>query len=301
MTAMNAPSAADRKRLHRRRAAPLVGGCIVSLLTGCSALVDSERGQCSSDADCSGHGEALVAGMCLQGLCATRPEWSCATGAVGTGAGPSGSVDVTVPLRDLLGQPSHGALEARLCHKVDVNCEVPEQIPMPSDAGEVALTLDSDFEGYLSVTGSSLIPTLYFLSPPLRSGERLPALTLMSPGLMESLALEMDVALMGARGHAQFSIEDCNAAPSPGVSLEAREADAETTRFYSIDGLPDTWARSTSSDGVGGFLNAPTGGLTVSARWGDDGATLGSASVLIRPGFISYGRLSPVHLSGADF
>jgi hypothetical protein len=105
---------------------------------------------------------------------------------------------------------------------------------------------------------------------------------------------------MGARGHAQFSVEDCNATPSSGVSLEAREADAETTRFYALDGLPDTWATSTSSDGIAGFLNAPAGMLTVSARWGDGGAALGSASVLIRPGFISFGRLSPVYLSAAE-
>jgi hypothetical protein len=301
MTAMNAPYAADRNAWHRWLALPArVAVWLGPFAAGCSMWVDSDREQCLSNADCTTVSHGLVAGMCVQGLCETRPEWSCASQPSHASEATTGSVDVAVPLRDLLGEPSGRLLEAKLCHKLDINCEVPEQMPTWDGTGDLELTLAADFEGYLSISGDSVIPTLYFLSPPLLSGEQLPALTLMSPALMESLALEMDVALMGERGHAQFSIEDCNGVLSDGVALEAREADAETTRFYGVDGLPDTRATSTSRDGVAGFLNAPAGALTVNARWGEGGAALGSASILIRPGFVSYGRLSPVHLADPE-
>jgi hypothetical protein len=301
MTATNASNAADRNASHRWLALParVVLG-LAPFAAGCSMWVDSDRDQCLSNADCSTTSHGLVAGMCVQGLCETRPEWSCANQPAYASAATTGSVDVAVPLRDLLGEPSDRLLQAKLCHKLDIDCEVPEQTPTWNGTGDLELTLAADFEGYLSISGEAVIPTLYFLSPPLLSGEQLPALTLMSPALMESLALEMDVALMGERGHAQFSIEDCNGVLSEGVSLEAREADTETTRFYGVDGLPDTQATSTSRDGVAGFLNAPAGALTVNARWGEGGAPLGSASILIRPGFVSYGRLSPVHLSDPE-
>jgi hypothetical protein len=99
--------------------------------------------------------------------------------------------------------------------------------------------------------------------------------------------------LIEGRGLALFSIQDCNGAFSPGVAFEAHEADAATTRYYDLDGLPAVPAAMTGPDGSGGFLNAPPGPLSVEARLPDGAVPLASASVWVRPGFISYGLLRP--------
>jgi hypothetical protein len=266
------------------------------LLAGCSLAIDASRTQCDIDLDCTTGAKALTAARCVDGLCDVRPEWQCANGAaaVSSPEAERTSVAVALPVVDLLTQRSGAVLEASLCRKLDVNCEAPTQSMTMNGTGDYPLELETGFEGYLSVRGDSVVPTLYFLSPPLEAGERLPTLTLMSESLMGSLALELGVPLLEGRGLARLTVQDCNGGFSPGVTLEAREADAATTRFYDVDGLPVVPAAATGAQGSGGFINAPAGLLSVEARLTDASTPLASGSVLVRPGFISYGRLRPV-------
>jgi hypothetical protein len=157
--------------------------------------------------------------------------------------------------------------------------------------GELPLELEPSFDGYLSIRGADLVPTLYFLSPPLENGERLPALTLISRSLLEALALEMQIDLLPDRGAGLFTVQDCSGAFAAGVEIEAQGADGLATRFYDVDGLPTAAAAATDRTGSGGFFNAPAGPLSVVARLAGSEAPLAGASVLIRPGFVSYGRL----------
>jgi hypothetical protein len=269
------------------------------LLEGCSLALDAGRSQCQADADCAS-ATTLAAARCADGLCESRPEWQCANAAPAARFGDeSTSVDVALPVVDLLVRQPGVSVEASLCRKLDVNCEAPTQSMTMGGTGEYPLRLESGFEGYLSVRGDSVVPTLYFFSPPLVEGERLPTLTLMSESLMGSLAQELGVPLLEGRGLALFTIQDCSGAFSPGIAFEAREADATTTRFYDVDGLPAVPATETGADGSGGFINVPVGPLSVDARLPDRAVPLASASVLVRPGFISYGSLRPPPASPA--
>jgi hypothetical protein len=278
-----------------------LGAAGLSLLpSGCSLALDAGRAQCQAERDCTSASGALAAARCVDGLCEARPEWSCVSGPVSPQVPASTSVDVALPVVDLQARQAGAPLEASLCRKLDVNCDAPTQSMTMSGTGEYPLSLESDFEGYLSVRGASVVPTLYFLSQPLEPGERLPTLTLLSADLMGSLAAELGVPLVEGRGLALFSVQDCNGAFTPGIALEAREADAETTRYYDLDGLPVVPATVTGAEGSGGFLNAPPGLLSVDARLPDGAAPLASASVWVRPGFISYGRLRPALAPAAD-
>jgi hypothetical protein len=274
----------------------------LSLLpSACSLTVDAGRSQCRSETDCTAGANALAAARCSDGLCEARQEWSCVDAPAAEPERASTSVDVALPVVDLLPRQAGAALEASLCRKLDVNCDAPTQVMSMSGSGEYTLELDSGFDGYLSVRGESVVPTLYFLSPPLQPGERLPTLTLLSESLMSSLAAQLDVPLIEERGLALFSIQDCDGLFSSGVAFEAREADASTIRFYNFDGLPAVPALVTGTEGSGGFLNVPAGPLTVEARLPDGTTPLASASVWVRPGFISYGRLRPALASESGF
>lgn len=258
----------------------------------CSLAVDASRPQCESDRDCMTGASALPAGVCIEGLCDTRDEWRCPPAESAALAGAE-VVEVALPVIDLLARDPGASIEASLCRKLDVSCEAPTQTMTMDASGEVLLRLEPSFDGYLSVRGDALVPTLYFLSPPLEPGERLPALALMSPALMEALALEMQVTLLPDRGLGLFSVQDCAGAFAPGVSFEASPSDPSITPFYDVDGLPTPSASATGRTGSGGFVNAPAGTLTVAARLTSGAPPVASASVLIRPGFVSYGRLLP--------
>ena len=73
---------------------------------------------------------------------------------------------------------------------------------------------------------------------------------------------------------------------------------ASTTSSTSIP-LTAVPATETGADGSGGFINVPVGPLSVDARLPDRAVPLASASVLVRPGFISYGSLRPPPASPA--
>jgi hypothetical protein len=139
---------------------------------GCSIALDAGRAQCQAERDCTAASGGLVAARCVDGLCETRPEWSCVNGPVAPQAPANTSVDVALPVVDLLAGETGTPIEASLCRKLDVNCEVPTQSMTMSGTGDYPLRLESGFEGYLSVRGDSVVPTLYFLSQPLEPGER---------------------------------------------------------------------------------------------------------------------------------
>src|SRR5690606_37133049 len=141
-------------------------------------------------------------------------EWECASGLTSSAPlaspSPAASVEVALPVVALSPRAPASRLEASLCWKYDVGCDAPaETIDMTQTLGtdpadELLLRVEPGFDGYLSVRGDELVPTLYFLSPPLVAGERLPALTLLSPGLLEALSAQMQVGLLPDRGLGLF-------------------------------------------------------------------------------------------------
>jgi hypothetical protein len=257
----------------------------------CSLTVDAGRAQCHMDRDCMTGPSALAAGVCIDGLCDARSEWLCSGEAPSASA--AGDVEVSLPIIDLLARQNGAELEASVCRKLDVSCDAPTQTMTMRATGELPLELEAGFDGYLSIRGADLVPTLYFLSPPLVSGERLPALTLIGRSSMAALALEMQVDLLADRGVGLFTVQDCEGAFAPGVEIEAQPADGVIMRFYDVDGLPSVAASLTGRTGSGGFMNAASGPLSVVARLPGSEAPLTAASVLVRPGFVSYGRLRP--------
>jgi hypothetical protein len=306
-------SVVDRSSLHRRRGVlrmllrrtlkpwmAQVGAAGIGWFSaGCSLTVDANRAQCNTDSECNTGPAALAGGFCNDALCDVKPEWSCLNGAPEIDSGarePSASsqaLEIRLPAVDLVDLAPVGALPARLCRKLDLNCDAPIQ-SLASDAdGVFSLTLDAAFDGYLELEGPTVVPTLYFFSPALNAAGRLPTLTLMKPAMLESLMEEMDATLSTDRGVAILTAQNCMGAFSAGVAYETADADPETIEFYATDGLPSLRATRTDTSGFGGFLNLPAGPVSVTGTLTESSLPLASVSVLVRSGFITYGHIVP--------
>jgi hypothetical protein len=270
-------------------------GCVS--VSACSLTVDASRAQCASDLDCTTGVHALPGGVCIDSLCEVKPEWSCLSLEAAEPAldiqAPGATLDVVLPVIDLVTQAPVPGLSAALCRKIDLNCQAPLARIFSNTDGAFELQLEQDFEGYLEIEAPDVVPGLYFFSPPLVAGERLPTLAVLSPTMMGSLMDELDAQPATGRGNALLTTQNCAGALSAGVVYETADAGPETRRFYAADGLPSVHATHTDASGYGGFLNLPAGPVSVASLVDESALPLASVSLLVRAGFITYGRILP--------
>ena len=97
----------------------------------------------------------------------------------------------------------------------------------------------------------------------------------------------------GGLGNIFSGALDCQVVPAAGVSWEPDRSTESTRRFFYVDGLPSEAAVVTDSTGYGGLINMPTGTLRLFVKLATTGQTIGSASVFVRAGHISFVSLTP--------
>jgi hypothetical protein len=300
---------------HRRTAPGVIVVYCVAASSACSLSVDAERVQCLTDLDCTKGNRGLSAGVCVESLCEVAPEWSCLLGREATRAEDAATasdgaldatapevpasplaeptlVDVSLPILDMPGLTPAIGLAARLCRKLDVDCAAP-LAEINDSEGAFSFSVESPFEGYLRIDAPERLPVMYFLNPPLRDGEALPPVSLMDEASMGDLMQGLDIELSPEHGIAVLTTEDCLGGYSPGVVYETSSADMLTRTFYALDGLPSASVAQTDASGYGGFVNLPSGSVSVSGRLSTSEQPLATISLLIRPGVISYGRVAP--------
>jgi len=200
---------------------------------------------------------------------------------------------MTLPVLDALTETPAGGVDATLCRKLDVNCDTPVAQMSTNAEGAFSLSMEEPFDGYLRIEAPGHLPTLYFLSTPLWSGERLPAISLLDAAAADSLVSDLDVELSTEGGVALLTTQDCLGGFTAGVTYEAAAADPSTRVFYATDGLPSIRAEHTDDSGSGGFVNLPAGPVSVGGHLAGAENPFATVSLLIRPGFVSYGRLAP--------
>lgn len=262
------------------------------LLGACTLVVDAERQQCESDADCSRLGPDFEDGVCVEALCRTRPDprWDCLDREpTAVAAPPPASVRVRVSVLDVVTRGPRPAVEVRACGALDSECVTPLAIAVTHSGGEADLQLPGGFNGYLRCEAGNIFPTLYFFGAPLTESSTA-LVSVVSTAVVEGLdAQSADVSAPG-RPVVVVDALDCTGAPAAGVRVSVPEGNSTTIVGYMVDGLYPPSQMATSSSGVARILNIEEGNVTINGRL-TDGRSIGSAAVLTRQGFVTLANL----------
>jgi hypothetical protein len=271
---------------------PPLGVAAALLGASCSILIDAGRTQCSTDADCHHRGSAFAGSFCIDSVCRPDPTWSCLGSVVRPPLDPH-RVSATLTLVDLITEEPLTNVDARLCRKLDITCEQPIQMGLRPDAsGRLVVQADAGFDGYVELSSPGNTPGLYFFFPPLDSDRVVPFVPLMSPDVLAGLALIGGRDLAADRGHVLLRAYDCLHRTAGGVTLGTVDADEQTSPFYVIEKIPSATATATDGSGEGGLLNLRPGGVTLTGELAD-GTRIGTVSVFVRAGQITYTTVLP--------
>jgi hypothetical protein len=285
-------SSRGRAGLYWALAAGVVG-CL--LASSCSVLVDADRSQCSSDADCARRGPEFAGAVCIDSLCASDPTWSCLGRPRPPANSDAGPFDVELTLIDLVTrEPLVGVLGA-LCRKLDVECRVPlGDTIATNDAGQARFAAPAGFDGYVLLQGPKTIPTLLFLGEAVTRSQRLAPTPLPSPSTVVSLTAQVGTPVADGHGIIVVQTKDCQAGLAAGVGVETDNGDGATLPFYWLGGLPTTAGKMTDRSGFAGLVNVPAGAVAVTGTLVGANRKLGTTGLLVRPGFLTFATMVPL-------
>jgi hypothetical protein len=267
---------------------------LVSWLAGCSVLVDANRAQCSTDADCTSKGAQFANYVCKAGLCEgaeADARFSCNA----TPPPDAPSYKLTMHLQDAVSMAPLPGIDAQLCRKLDLTCDSPIDMTVADANGVVTMQIEAGFSGYVQLTGSKIAPSLYFLTPPTSGDLDLPTVPLTSPFVAGGIVQTAGGTTWNKeRGIVLLNAFDCDGKGAANITYSIGGApDANTFIFYLVNALPTTAVTITDDTGYGGLVNVPPGVTTVSALLEPSGRKVSSISVLVRAGFVTYSSVTP--------
>lgn len=282
----------------------------------CSWVIDSERLQCSADADCAARG--FDGARCERALCRggaqggeevmSEPEAEAAAPA-GPDRRGGGPFAPDLPAKASDPSPSEGAstvsyalelelsrrsdlevedLELRLCAMADERCSAGVPAPAaPDAAGVLRLELDRAFRGYLEVSAPALVPTLLFLPRAAAKGAEPVLYRLLGEEDFELLLQRGELAQDPELGFAIALVLDAAGQRAAGGQLSLDEGSGPGIAYYYRDGLPTRDAESTDEQGAGGWSQLPVGLLHARAQALETGAALSTAEFWSRARHVS--------------
>jgi hypothetical protein len=259
---------------------------------GCSvALGGLDEAQCKTDADCEARGGEFAGSVCLDGVCAAKevdPKWGCIGHVEPLQSGKMDTLK-TIFLDLLTNEPAKG-ITVKLCNKYDTPCNAPLGMPTPAADGSVTVTIPSDVEAYLDVTGPDYIPSLAFLDHTVETEN--PIVYLIPSGVAGALAQNAGVVLDDTKAILLLRTADCTGKATAGASVAIFPTDKET-RFYTIQNAVTADATKTDTAGNAGFVNVSPGTVTVTGTIGPGGPVYGSVQTLARAGTVTDQILRP--------
>jgi hypothetical protein len=291
---------------------------LVAWLAGCSVIVDANRAQCSTNADCANRGPEFAGAVCTAGVCEgggsggaggnggdpndplnpQNPRWACEATQPADNTGYKLTMHLTDAISSMKVLPG---IEAQLCRKLDATCENPVGSMATSDeTGLVTLQVEKGFDGFVQLTGSKIAPSMYFLTPPASGDLDLPMVPLASPLGASQIVLQAggNTWAKDTSGIVLLTAFDCLGKGAAGINFSIGGApDPNTFIFYLVKSLPTTNTSVTDDTGYGGLVNVPAGVRTVSALLGGpSGHKIGEISILVRAGYVSYSSVTPSSL-----
>lgn len=270
------------------------------LACGCSLALKTDAEQCVNTADCTARGGEFAGTICQASVCVEPPEagppvdpkWGCIGSIEPVQAGKMDTL--TTQIVDLLSGGVPQGVSVKLCNKYDPPCASPLGTPEVAADGRITVTVPSDMEVYLDITGGKYIPTLLFLDH--RAEETNMQELLVPLDTVNALASQVGVPYDTAKGILLVRTTDCTLKPTGGASIAIFPA-GTATRFYTIDNLPTPNASQTDSQGNAGYLNVDPGTPTVSGIVGVGGKTYGELTTLIRAGYMTALIVPPTTLN----
>jgi hypothetical protein len=270
------------------------------LACGCSLAFKTDAEQCVSDADCTARGGEFAGTICKASVCVEPPEagpppdpkWGCIGSIEPLEPGKMDTLGTQVV--DLLSGQVPQGISLKLCNKYDPACASPLGTPALSADGHISVTVPSDMEVYVEITGGKYIPTLLFLDH--RAEATNPQELLVPMDTVTALADQVGVPYDVSKGILLVRTTDCTLKATGGASISIFPA-GTATRFYTIDNLPTPNASQTDSQGNAGYLNVAPGNPTVTGTVGAGGKTYGELTTLIRAGYMTALIVPPTTLN----
>jgi hypothetical protein len=192
-------------------------------------------------------------------------------------------------------------ISVRQCTLLDTDCMDALETVVTDPNGRAEFSLTTDFSGFFDLRRSDLVPAALYPGRLVASQSTIefPAYGITPAFLVElgqSANTTIDLAADGGVGHTAVTIYDCQDHQASDVSVTYDNLGPQSVPYYFSGGLPTTTETQTDSYGLAGAVNVPVGTLKISAmlapnKGADAGAgatSVGSISVDIRPGSISY-------------
>ena len=207
--------------------------------------------------------------------------------------------EVNLTFSKLVGKGALVGLTVKVCDKADTPCAAPLCTGTTDAMGAVKLSVAtgaSGFDGYLDVSGGSIVPSLIYYLPPIRTDIAagsldVPLVTTDSLGLITGLA--GGTTLDPARGQLLAIAYDCAAANAIGVKVAASTADAKTTQAYLDGSALSTMATKTDKSGGSVLFNLSAGPASVTVTIPGQGKLTAKSRVNIRAGAFTYATMPP--------
>jgi hypothetical protein len=200
---------------------------------------------------------------------------------------------VSVQLLNLVTEEPIAGLSVRACALRDLECVTPvsELLSVSAD-GWADVPLYEGFQGYLEITGETVISNILVFAAPIENAE-----PFAEPfGIVERLALPTLTAGIGesqspSLGLIALRALDCEQRDASGVRYGIDKAGVP---WYFVGGIPSGSATQTTDSSVGGFLNVPAGVTIVRATLTSSMRDIvGPTSVIVREGWMTSVRFLP--------
>ncbi len=315
----------------------------VSAVTGCSLLYKIED-ECNSDADCADIGSYLE---CQHNLCVdmkvdsdtgedapdTGP-WRCVGDTLNEQALKSSAEKASVRVQacNFITNCADGVtnLTAKLCNKLDVDCQNPLETNITDEDGELQFEVSTGsggFDGYLYIMPQMALctdeevfgesgPELCAITDgcdPLAPDEHCmlpifaPAMLFFNPRIVADVDIPYTVPLLpssallsvveaaGAKldpstGNVFITAIDCDGQPAAGVHYELSEMQEDISALYVSAGVVTNAVSVTGESGVGGFVGIRPGFASV-IGYTEDGRRIGEIGFQTAPFTLTYSTL----------
>lgn len=256
----------------------------------CSVVVDAERVQCSTDADCTGRGGEFANTVCSKNFCEAVDEWSCSKHPAQSSQSKQ-PVRIDFALFDAVSSMTVADVDAKLCGKLDLDCAAPLSTMKTGADGVVAFDVAPLFDGYVQLNRDGYDPTLMFL-PAVTESVSLGEFPYTVSSAAAFLGTQLGKPLLPEAGRVLTTITGCDKELASGVSLEGENMGADAAVFYAVDGFPSFSATETDGSGFAGFVNVAPGSITLNASIGG-GRRVGRAAIFVRAQYVSIRRIQP--------
>jgi hypothetical protein len=239
----------------------------------------------------------LGVGLACGPACNQGGNWSC-VGKVTWQFAKAPTSTLTMHLLDISSQKAIPRAQVRACLRDDLDCLSPVFTGTADDTGVIDVVVQraptgTGFQGYLEITASGYVPTLFFLAWPLAEPHSVINVLVAGQSNIQNSASLIGITLDPSRGQIGAQATDCFFLAAQNVQIAADNIDDQTTRVYSAGNALSKSATQTDTSGYAFFFNAPTRAVTLHVTPTATGVESSRVGAFVRAGAQSMLLLVP--------